>query len=131
MISINLVNKLEVNSPRERYLLSTCHAEKEIKHGRRVVRLKVKSMQGEESILPALIECEHLPRDKSEIPTPEIACRFNNLRTIADQIPPIDPNAEIEVLIGRDAPELLKVRAFKNGPRWGSWAQNKYLQQWW
>ena len=65
--------------------------------------------------------------DKSEIPTPDVARRFEHLRTIADQIPPIDPNANIEILIGRDAPELLKVRAFKNGPRGAPWAQKLKL----
>jgi hypothetical protein len=64
MISPELANKLGARGPQERYLLSTCFAEKEIKHGRRVMGLSAKSIQGEQARLPTLIECEHLPRDK-------------------------------------------------------------------
>lgn len=73
------------------------------------------------------MECDRIPRDKSEIPTPEIARNFSHLKEIADQIPPLDPNANIEILIGRDAPELLKVRAFRNGPKEAPWAQKLNL----
>ncbi|KAK2549568.1 hypothetical protein P5673_029955 [Acropora cervicornis] len=52
-----------------------------------------------------------------------MARRFPHLRDIANQIPQIDENAEIHLLIGRDAPELLKVRDFRNGPRGAPWAQ--------
>ena len=35
----------------------------------------------------------------------------------------MDSEAGIHIPIGRDAPELLKVRAFKNGPKGAPWAQ--------
>ena len=73
------------------------------------------------------MECDYLPCDKREIPTPEIARKFKHLASIADEIPPVDPHASIEILIGRDAPELLKVRSFKNGPRGAPWAQKLKL----
>lgn len=44
-----------------------------------------------------------------------------------DEVPPLDHEARIHVLLGRDAPELLKVRAFKNGPRGAPWAQKLLL----
>lgn len=77
----------------------------------------LKSLNGTESELPTLIECNSIPRDKKEIPTPEMARRFPHLSDIANQIPQLDENAEIRLLIGRDAPELLRVRDFRNGPR--------------
>lgn len=83
----------------------------------------LKSLNGTESELPTLIECNSIPRDKHEIPTPEMARRFPHLNDIANQIPQLDENAEIHLLIGRDAPELLKVRDFRNGPRGAPWAQ--------
>ena len=46
---------------------------------------------------------------------------------IANEIPPLDEAAKIHLLIGRDAPELLKVREFKNGPRGAPWAQRLAL----
>lgn len=66
--------------------------------------------------LPTLIECDSIPQDKREIPTPEMT-RFPHLQEIASESPPFDSNADVHLLIGRDAPELLKVREFRNGPR--------------
>ena len=84
-------------------------------------------MNGIELDLPTLIECESIPRDKREIPTPETAARFPHLKQIAAEIPPLDDNAEVHLLIGRDAPELLKVRSFINGPKGAPWAQRLSL----
>lgn len=127
MISPLLADKLGANGPREKFLLSTCSAEKELKYGRCVAGLVMRSVQREETKLPTLVECDHIPRDKSEIPTPEIAREFSHLKEIADQIPPLDPNANVEILISRNAPELLKVRAFRNGPKGAPWAQKLKL----
>ena len=44
----------------------------------------------------------------------EIA-KFSHLKEIAGEIPPFNDDADIHLLIGRDAPELLKVRYFING----------------
>ena len=49
------------------------------------------------------------------------------MKEIADQIPPLDQDANIELLIGRDAPELLKVREFRNGSKGAPWAQRLKL----
>ena len=75
----------------------------------------LKPLSGAKSELPTLIECDNIPRNKWEIPTPELAKRFNHLRDIANEIPALDQNAEIHLLIGRDAPQLLKVTEFRNG----------------
>ena len=48
--------------------------------------------------------------------------RSNHLRNIANNIPPIDQDAEIQLLIGRNAPEIIKVRAFCNGSPGSPWA---------
>ena len=79
------------------------------------------------SDLPTLIECDSIPHDKREIPTPEMARRSSHLCEIASEIPPLNPNADIHLLLGRDAPELLKVREFKNGPKGAPWAQKLSL----
>ena len=65
----------------------------------------LKSLNRTESELPTLIECNSIPRDKQEIPTPEMARRFPHLNDIANQIPQLDENAEIHLLIGRDVQE--------------------------
>ena len=122
MISPTLVDQLGLQSPKERYLLSTCSATKEIKFGRRVSGLQVKSLNGIIEELPTLIECDNIPKDKREIPTPKLAKQYNHLKDIAKEIPPIDTNADIQLLIGRNAPEIMKVRAFRNGPPGSPWA---------
>ncbi|KAK3735485.1 hypothetical protein QZH41_005037 [Actinostola sp. cb2023] len=122
MITSDLANELQVNGPAERYLLSTCSATKTVTYGRRVPGLVI-SANGKSARLPTLIECNSIPQEKHEIPTPEIAMQYDHLRGIANEIPPVDPQAKVQILIGRDAPELLKVRAFKNGPKGAPWAQ--------
>ena len=48
--------------------------------------------------------------------------QYTHLRDIADEIPPLDSKAQVQLLVGRNAPELLKVRAFRNGPKGTPWA---------
>lgn len=59
----------------------------------------------------------------SEIVTPDMAKQFPHLHDIAKEIPPYNKKAKIELLIGRDAPELLKIRESRNGPLVTPWAQ--------
>ena len=56
-----------------------------------------------------------------------MARRFPHLQEIANEIPPLDGTADIHLLIRRDAPELLKVREFRNGPKGTPWAQKLSL----
>ena len=122
MITPELATKLKANGPPERYLLSTCNGERMVNYGRRVSGVLI-GANDRTSKLPTLVECAHIPQDKSEIPTPEMVRRFDHLKSIADHIPPLDNQAKIQLLIGRDAPELLKVRASRNGPKGAPWAQ--------
>lgn len=56
-----------------------------------------------------------------------MARRFPHLREIANEILLFDSSANNNLLIGRDAPELLKVREFRNGPKGAPWAQRLTL----
>ena len=47
--------------------------------------------------LPTLIECDNIPKNKRKIPTSELAKRYGHLRDIANEIPPIDPNAKTQL----------------------------------
>ena len=122
MITPDLATKLKARGSPERYLLSTCSGEKTTNYGRRVPGILIRA-NNHTSKLPTLVECAHIPQDKAEIPTPEIARRFDHLKNIANEIPPLNEQAKIQLLIGRDAPELMKVRASKNGPKGMPWAQ--------
>lgn len=77
----------------------------------------MESLDGKTKVtLPTLLEREHLPGDRSEIPTPEYTQYFPHLRPEADKIPPLSNSAPILLLIGRDVLSLHKVREQRNGP---------------
>ena len=86
LISSELADELGADGPREKYYLSTCTSEHETKYGRRVPSVYIRSLKGIELDLPMLVECESIPRDKREIPTPETAARFTYLKQIAGEI---------------------------------------------
>lgn len=44
-------------------------------------------------VLPPLIECNQMLASRSEIPTPSITLNHSHLKSIACQIPKLDPNA--------------------------------------
>ena len=127
LISSELADELGADGPVEKYYLSTCSGERAERYGRRVNSIYVRSLNGYTSELPTLVECESIPSDRREIPTPQTARRFPHLCSLASEIQPLDDQAGIHLLIGRDAPELLKVREFRNGPRGAPWAQRHSL----
>lgn len=82
------------------YTLKTCAGTKEAA-GRREYGYNVVSVDGKVSIpLPMLVECNDVPNNREEIPTPEVPLHQRHLMSIADKIPPVDPNAEILLLLG-------------------------------
>ncbi|XP_041372869.1 uncharacterized protein LOC121386135 [Gigantopelta aegis] len=52
--------------------------------------------------LKNLLECDNVPNLRQEIPTPEVAKHHPHLADIATELPPINDDAEISLLIGRD-----------------------------
>ena len=89
--------------------MRTCSGSKETKFGRRVSGLIVTSIRGGKLLkLPTLNECNNIPEDKREIPTPDIAKQFDHLRDISEEIPPFDTEAKVQLLIGRNTLELRK-----------------------
>ncbi|XP_025752713.1 uncharacterized protein LOC109204590 [Oreochromis niloticus] len=105
------------------YTLKTCSGVMETT-GRRANNFIMESLDGKTHIpLPTLIECDMLPDDKSEIPTPEIARHYPHFKRVVDKIPAIDPSASILILLGRDVPQAHKVRERCNGPHDAPYAQ--------
>ena len=123
MITSNLANRLGATRPVVKYFLTTCSGRREEKSGRRISGVVLRSLTGIMARLPQIVECANIPDDKREIATPEMARQFSHLKEIADEILPYDPKVSFEILIGRDAPELLKIRARTNGPKGAPWAQ--------
>ncbi len=92
--------------------------------GRRARNLIAYPLDGSLSVsLPTLIECNCMPEDRSEIPTPEAAKHHPHLKSIAHLIPPLDPNAQILLLLRRDILQVHKVREQCNGPQNAPYAQ--------
>ena len=123
MITPNLANRLGATGPIVKYFLTTCSGRREEKSGRRISGVVLRSLTGIMARLPQIFECANIPEDKREIATPEMARQFSHLKEIADEILPYDPKLSVEILIGRDAPELLKIRARRNEPKGAPWAQ--------
>lgn len=105
------------------YTLRTCAGVTETS-GRRATGFQAVSMDGKVHVsLPTLIECNYMPDDHSEIPSPTIAHRLPHLKSIAHEIPEIDPCAQILLLLGRDIIQVHKVRKQLNGPNKAPYAQ--------
>ncbi|XP_026184465.1 uncharacterized protein LOC113143190 [Mastacembelus armatus] len=73
--------------------------------------------------LPPLIECDSVPDDRTEIPSPEIAQHHPHLLSVADKIQTVDHQAPILLLLGRDILRVHKVREQINGPNNAPYAQ--------
>lgn len=66
--------------------------------------------------LPSPIECNNIPNNREEIPTPQVALHHAHLRSVAHIIPDIDPQAPIMLLLGQDIIRVHKVHKQVNGP---------------
>ncbi|KAJ8346546.1 hypothetical protein SKAU_G00279470 [Synaphobranchus kaupii] len=105
------------------YTLKTCSGTTDTT-GRRVSSFVVESADGEvHLLLPTLIECNLIPNNREEIPTPEAASCHSHLKAVAAKIPPLDPSAEILLLLGRDIICAHRVRSQCNGPHNAPYAQ--------
>lgn len=92
------------------YTLKTCSGVMETS-GRRAHNYMIESLNGCTKVtLPTLLECDLIPEDRSEIPSPEVARHYTHLKPVADKIPPLDPRAQILLLLGRDILRPHKVR---------------------
>ena len=102
-------------SPSAPYTLRTCAGVKETV-GRRASGYEIESLDGTVRIpLPSLIECNDIPNNRDEIPTPDVARSHPHLKSVAHLIPEQDPQAPIMLLLGRDIIRVHKVRKQVNG----------------
>lgn len=112
-----------VQGPASSYSLRTCSGLTE-STGRRASGFQIDSMDGKVSLpLPSLLECNDIPNNRMEIPTPSAASYHPHLQPVAHLIPELDPSAPIMLLLGRDIISVHKVRKQVNGPRDAPYAQ--------
>lgn len=118
-----LFEQFGVESETFPYRLRTCSGIIETS-GKKAEGLQMESLDGKVLIsLPPLTECPDIPNNRSEIPTPSAVKHQPHLRHIAQQIPELDPRAEILILLGRDVLQVHKVRQQVNGPHNSPFAQ--------
>ncbi|KAK0145452.1 hypothetical protein N1851_015640 [Merluccius polli] len=92
--------------------------------GRRANGFVIEGIDGKVSMpLPTLTECNQIPDNRKEIPTPEAAAHHPHLKSVVSLITPLDPSAEILLLLGRDIIRAHKVRSQVNGPHDAPYAQ--------
>ncbi|XP_053576923.1 uncharacterized protein LOC128666383 [Bombina bombina] len=116
-------NIFHVNGNPSSYTLGTCAGQFETK-GRRASDFIIASLtDGIQLPLPTLIECNQIPDNRDEIPTPEIAHYYPHMKHIASCIPALEKNAQILLLLGRDILRIHKVRQQCNGPHNSPYAQ--------
>lgn len=97
-----LFDFFNIQSESESYTLFSCSGQSTCS-GRRVNGLVVEALDGSCHFnLPTVIECDEIPDNRGEIPTPEVAEKYFHLREIADHLMPLDSEINILLLIGRD-----------------------------
>ncbi|XP_048751486.2 uncharacterized protein LOC125663228 [Ostrea edulis] len=111
----------------QNYTISTC-SDRVVTSGRRRKGFVIRSMEGDVDFeLPTLIECDHIPNNRVEIPTPEVAFHHAHLLDIAKHIQPLDEQCHILLLIGRDLIEAHHILHQIFGPPKAPYAQQLKL----
>ena len=109
-------SKLKISSEKFEYTLKTC-SDTVVMSGRRAVDCVIESLDGSKCYqLPTVIECTNIPNLRDEIPTPQVAMHHAHLQDIAYQIPELDREADILLLIGRDLIDVHHVLDQKQVP---------------
>ncbi|XP_050419539.1 uncharacterized protein LOC126832715 [Patella vulgata] len=121
--SPRLFDLLAVKCEETEYVLTSCSG-KVRTAGRKINGIVLESLdQTVQLDLPTIIECNQMPDNRNEIPTPDVARSYSHLHDIAHHIPPIDENAHIILLIGRDVIKAHHVLDHRIGPANTPYAQ--------
>ena len=97
-------------------------------YGRTASGLFIESSGGGTRLrLPCILECDEIPNNYLEIPTPDVAQQYKHLRDIANHISPIDTSRKILLLIGRDLPQIHHELEQRIGPDDEPFAQRSLL----
>ncbi|XP_033726768.1 uncharacterized protein LOC117316337 [Pecten maximus] len=113
--------------PEIQYSLSSCSGVSDTS-GRRAEGFIIQSVDATaKHDLPVITECNQIPDEKEEIPTPDVAYNHPHLRDIASAIQEFDSNCLITLLIGRDLVEAHHVHDQRIGPKGAPYAQKLSL----
>lgn len=116
LVTPELCDMLDIPGEAMEYSLSSCSGHTTMV-GQRVNGLSVRSVNTSESFdLPELIECDYIPQEWSEVPTPDVANNYSHLKEIASLLHPLNSSCGIHLLIGRDVAEAHHARRQIIGP---------------
>lgn len=125
LASKELFDRLDKFSEPAPYNLTSCSGTVTM-YGRKVNNITIRSHNDSNSYeinIPSIIECSNIPNNMSEIPTSEVAECYPHLRSIASEIPALDTRFNIQLLIGRDVPDLHHIEQQIIGPKGSPFAQ--------
>lgn len=113
--------------PETEYVISSC-AGRFTTSGRSASGYVVQSVDGSCTLnLPSLIECNDIPSNREEIPSPVVARYYKHLHDVVEYLPEIDNNVNIELLIGRDLIECHHVLDQRIGEKGQPYGQKLHL----
>ncbi|CAC5391168.1 unnamed protein product [Mytilus coruscus] len=102
----DLFDRLGLHGSQKQFVLSSCSGSSTMV-GRYTSGIRICSIDGQSTFeMPDVIECDSIPSNLPEIPTPDVANAHPHLRRIAPYLPALDPSCKVELLIGRDLPEV-------------------------
>lgn len=111
-----LFDELQGNYHDTEYVLTSCSG-KVNTSGRKMINLVIESLESSNQLdIHTVIECNSLPENRTEIPTPVVALRYSHLHDIAHLIPVIEDDTPILMLIGRDVIRAHHVLDHRVGP---------------
>lgn len=111
-----LFDSLNIHTETIQYQMTSCSGQVTT-FGRTASGLFIVSADGETRLqLPCILECDDIPNNYLEIPTPDVALQHTHMRDIANSISPIDTSRKILLLIGRDLPQVHHVMEQRIGP---------------
>lgn len=103
----------KICSPPEEYIMNSCNG-KLVTSGRRASGFVMESCDRHVSIdLPVLIECDNIPNNRQEIPSPDVTRYHPHLGDI--ELDRLDDQCQILLLIGRDVPYVHRILDQKTG----------------
>ncbi|KAA0200625.1 hypothetical protein HAZT_HAZT010517 [Hyalella azteca] len=110
-----LLDSLKIVAPASRYTVSTLSRFKSRCVGRAVEGLAIRGFTETKTfMLPRLFENNWIPDTRLDVATPEVVRKCPQIQHLADNFPPVDPNLTVDILIGRDAGNLMPTSVVHN-----------------
>ena len=110
LITPELLDRLGIQGTKSQFTMSSCSGKSTIMC-RVANAINVQSIDGKSTFeLHDVIECDSIPSDLPEVATPDVALAYSHLHCIAPYLPALDPSIKVELLIGRDVPEIHHVQ---------------------